>query len=74
MFYCLGRLDALSPKADLEALIESDVGKMSPDDLKSEAVRCGTAITEKGKQLQVIGQHLVERGKQLQLQEQQKRQ
>jgi hypothetical protein len=74
IFYYLGRLDALSPKPDLEALIESEVVKMSPDDLKSEAVRCGSEITEKGKQLQVIGQHLIERGKKLQLEEQQKKQ
>jgi hypothetical protein len=74
MFYYIGRLDALSPKPDLEALIESEVRKMSSDDLKSEAVRCGSEITAKGKQLQVIGQHLMERGKQLQLEEQQKKQ
>jgi hypothetical protein len=74
LFYYLGRLDAFSPKPDLEVLIESEVRKMSPDDLKSEAVRCGSEITEKGKQLQVIGQHLVERGRQLQLEEQQKKQ
>ena len=54
MFHYLGRLD-------------SEVGKLSTDDLKSEAARCGKKITEKGEELQVIGQHLVERGKQLQL-------
>ena len=73
MFYYLGHLDALSPKPDVEALIASEVGKMSPEDLKLETVRCGSEVAEKGRQLQVIGQHLVERGKERELEEQQKK-
>ncbi len=71
--YYLGRLDAVSPKPDIEALIESELVKMTPEEFKTEAARCGSQLTERGKQLQVMGQHLVQRGKELQLEEQQKK-
>ena len=59
--YYLGRLDARSPKPDLEALLGGEAEKITPDDLKSEAVRCGSEFKERGNQLSAMGQHLVER-------------
>jgi hypothetical protein len=70
-YYYLGRLDALSPKPDLEELIVNEGGKMTVDDIKSESVRCGSEFKEKAKELQVVGQHLTERGKQQELGKQQ---
>jgi hypothetical protein len=63
-----------APKLDLEALLAEQSAKMTPADIKAEAVRCGSELTQTGKEIQIIGQHLVERGKQLQLQEQQEKQ
>jgi hypothetical protein len=70
-YYFLGRLDALSPKPDLEALLAEASEKMTPADVQSEGVRCGSELTEKGQELKVIGQHLVERGKLQELKERQ---
>jgi len=70
-YYYLGRLDALSPKPDLEELIANEGGKMTVDDIKSESVRCGSKFKEKAKELQVVGQRLTERGKQQELEKQQ---
>jgi hypothetical protein len=70
-YYYLGRLDALSPKPDLEELIANEGGKMTADDIKSESVRCGSEFKEKAKELKVVGQHLTERLKQNELEKQQ---
>jgi hypothetical protein len=61
-----GRLDARESGPNLEELNASEAMKMTPADLKSEAARCGSEADEKGKQLQLIGQHLVQRGQQQQ--------
>jgi hypothetical protein len=63
VYYYLGRLDGLSPKPDLEALLAQEATRMTPADLKAEALRCGSELTERGKQIQLMGQHLVELGK-----------
>lgn len=68
MYYYFGRLDARSPKPDLEQLIASQVVKMTAADLQAEGTRCGSQLSERGKALQLIGQHLAERGKQQELQ------
>jgi hypothetical protein len=70
-YYYLGRLDALSPKPDLEELIAKEGAKMTADDIKSESVRCGSEFKEKAKELQVVGQHLTERLKEYELEKQQ---
>jgi hypothetical protein len=59
--YYLGRLDARSPKPDLEALLGEEVEKITPNDLKSESVRCGTEFKSKGNQLAKIGRRHMER-------------
>ncbi len=74
IFYYLGRLDAHTPKLDLETLIANEAAKWTQADMRSEAVRCGSEITERGKQLQTMAQHLVERGKQQELEQQQQKQ
>jgi hypothetical protein len=61
--YYLGRLDARSPRLDLVALLGDEADKMTPETLKSEAVRCGSEFKEKGNELTAIGQRLVERAK-----------
>ena len=54
--YYLGRLDAQKPKVDLEALLIDQANRMTPADLKSEAVRCGSELAARGQELQDIGQ------------------
>jgi hypothetical protein len=61
--YYLGRLDGRSPKLSLEDALAAEGAKMTPADFRSEAVRCGTTITERGKQIQGMGKDLIERGK-----------
>lgn len=58
--YYLGRLDERVPGTDIEGLIVKEAAKMSPADLRSEAARCGRALTEKGLEIQRIGSRLAE--------------
>jgi hypothetical protein len=57
--YYLGRLDAHAPRADIERLIKAEVWKITQEELKSDAVRCGRALQRKGHELQEIGAALV---------------
>jgi len=62
MFYYFGRLQALAPTPEiLEEWLAKEDATFTLDQLKSESVRCGTELTERGKQLQTIGQHLADR-------------
>jgi hypothetical protein len=63
--YYLGRLDGRSPKLDLEDLIAKEAVKMTSADFRSEAVRCGNALAEKGDVLQRIGNDLILGGKEM---------
>ena len=74
IFYYLGRLDAHTRKLDLETLIANEAAKWTQADMRSEVVRCGSEITERGKQLQTMAQHLLERGNQQELEQQQQKQ
>lgn len=49
--YYLGRLDGRSVPADIDQLIEKEAGKMTPEDLRTEAVRCGKALSDKGQEI-----------------------
>jgi hypothetical protein len=49
--YYLGRLDGRSPQANTEKLIEAEAGKMTPADLRSDAVQCGKVLTAKGQEM-----------------------
>lgn len=46
--YYLGRLDGRASQMDVELLIEEEANKMTPADLRSDAVRCGSALKKKG--------------------------
>jgi hypothetical protein len=65
IFYYLGRIDALSPKPNVEDLIAQEIVKMTSAVLRTEAVRCGEALTEKGNEIQKIGRDLIRRGNEL---------
>lgn len=56
--YYLGRLDGRSPQADTEKLIEAEAGKMTPAELRSDAVQCGKVLTAKGQEMTRIGADL----------------
>ena len=64
--YYIGRLDGHNPGFDLENAIAQQMEKMTPADYASEAQRCGGNLQNKGKQITVIGQHLIQRGQQMQ--------
>jgi hypothetical protein len=56
--YYLGKVDADDPNLDLEAAIRDLVPKMSSQDVGAEDVRCGRKLSERGRAMNVIGQHL----------------
>jgi hypothetical protein len=56
--YYLGRLDAHTPSVDLEAGLKQELMRMSPQDLKTEAARCGEELKARGKAVTEIGQRL----------------
>lgn len=60
--YYLGRLDGRAPRADTESLIEKEAGKMTPAELRSDAVLCGKALTAKGQEMTRIGADLSGKG------------
>ncbi len=60
--YYLGRLDGHSLGADTERLIEEEAGKMTPAELRSDALRCGKALASKGQEMARIGAALVRKG------------
>jgi hypothetical protein len=64
--YYLGRLDGHTTQVDLEDLIVDQISKMDEATFRTEAARCGNALTEKGQQLTRIGQNLLKRAQQLQ--------
>jgi hypothetical protein len=64
--YYLGRLDGRAPDRDIEQEIIEQVAIMTNEDFRTEAVRCGNSLTEKGKKLTQMGEDLKRRGEQLQ--------
>lgn len=56
--YYLGRLDGRAPDAEVEGLIEREAEKMTAAEFRSNAVRCGNALTLKGQEIQRIGAEL----------------
>ena len=56
--YYLGRLDGRSSGEDTERLIEDEARKMTPAELRSDAVRCGKVLTRKGREMMRIGADL----------------
>lgn len=60
--YYLGRLDGRASHAEIEELIEREVGKMNQAEFRASAARCGKALARKGKEIQKIGAALVRKG------------
>jgi hypothetical protein len=56
--YYLGRLDGRAPDTEVEGLIEREAEKMTAAEFRSNAVRCGKALTLKGQEIQRIGADL----------------
>jgi hypothetical protein len=67
--YFFGRLDGASPSLDLEEQIMKELTIMTPDDYKTEAVRCGGELTARGQAMQKIGANLIDRGKKMEAQQ-----
>jgi hypothetical protein len=63
--YYFGRLDGRAPNLDLENRMVGEIEKMTPDEVRSEAARCGSIMRERGQTLTAIGNHLVERGQRM---------
>lgn len=67
--YYIGRLDGRAPSLDLQDLIVQELLRMTGAAFQTEAVRCGTNLTARGKNLAELGEHLLKRGQALQSQQ-----
>lgn len=56
--YYLGRLDGRLLHTDTDRLIEDEAKKMTPAELRSDAIRCGKVLTRKGQEMMRIGADL----------------
>lgn len=56
--YYLGRLDGRAADVELEGLIEREAETMTAAQFRSNAIRCGKAITLKGQEIREIGADL----------------
>lgn len=61
LMYYLGRLDGRDPDLDIENALAALYPTMTPKDVGSEDVRCGQALSQRGKVMKEIGEHLMER-------------
>ena len=61
--YYIGRLDGRTPKLDIEKLMVQEITRMSDVDYSTEGQRCGSSLTEKGKEITRIGKDMIERGR-----------
>jgi len=57
-YYYFGRLDGLSTRIDLEALLATAAGQMTLEQVWAEAPRCSAELAARGRYLAAIGQHL----------------
>lgn len=55
IMYYFGRLDVDLSQAETERLIESEAREMNEAALRSNAIRCGKALAQKGKEIRQIG-------------------
>ena len=56
LFYFLGRLDASSPGADLEALISREAERMTEAEKKEAFASCAAQVEKRGKDLSAMGE------------------
>jgi hypothetical protein len=57
-FFYLGKLDGHMSDAELEAGLKLEMTRMTPQEVQTEAVRCGQALQVRGKTLVDIGTRL----------------
>ena len=63
--YYFGRLDGRAPNLDLENRMVAEIERMTPEEIRAEAPRCGSTMKDRGQALTAIGNHLVERGQRM---------
>lgn len=51
MFYYLGRIDAKDPAANVEALVEQEVARLTDADKKQLLASCSAQVQRRGKEL-----------------------
>lgn len=61
--YYLGRLDSVAADAEVERLIEREREKMTAEQFRQNAIRCGKALTAKGQELQKFSADLSRKGR-----------
>jgi hypothetical protein len=59
--YHMGRLDAHTPKLDIEALIIKEAAALSGADFAAEARRCGNSFADRGREIQRMGADISQR-------------
>lgn len=60
--YSMGRLDSFSAQEIEDAMVSEGVA-ITPTQIKTETVRCGTILQDKGHMMTQIGENIVRRGK-----------
>ena len=61
--YYFGKIDARSPREDVENLIEQEARRMTPAVVRSDAARCGEPLQRKSEEITRIGMDLAAVGK-----------
>ncbi|HEX3674304.1 MAG TPA: hypothetical protein VHU87_08540 [Rhizomicrobium sp.] len=57
--YFMGRLDARTPDLDLETRLIDDLHKLSQDDIRAEATRCGAILITRGAAMKSMGEDMI---------------
>ena len=65
--YFLGRLDGHDPNYDIETGLLGELAKMTQDDIRAEAQRCGAQMIARGQSLQEMGKDMMRKGKEQEL-------
>lgn len=60
--YYLGKLDGRDPNFDLEGRLKQEMAQMKPEEIITEAQRCGAQLTARGKTITEIGARLQSQG------------
>ena len=61
--YWMGKIDGRAPDLDLEASLLKEIKALKPDELREEAMRCGTEMRERSAKMKKIGEDLITMGK-----------
>lgn len=60
-FYWMGRLDGREPGANMEDRMMAELPKFDADSAKSEALRCGAELTQRGEAVTAMGKDIQRR-------------